>query len=377
MALNAKYLDMLPCRMFVLMGDSEISEGSVWEAVHCAAHYKLNNLAGIIDVNGLGQSGWTMYGHQTQKYADVLSAFGWDSIQIDGHNLKEVLSAPDTAADLKDKPVMIIARTIKGKGVSFLENKQGWHGKALSEKEMKIALEEIGTVDKGLKANIAEPESLKPHQPVVRGATGLPIPSNKLATRKAYGMGLVNIFSRFPHVVVLDGEVSNSTYSETFRNNFPNRYFEMFITEQNVVGVALGLSLRGKIPFVSSFAAFLARAFDQIRMSQYSDTNIKFIGSHAGVSIGQDGPSQMGLEDIAMFRTNLNMVVLYPSDAVSTIRLVERTAEHKGNVYTGTTRMDTPIIYDNYEQFEIGSSKSLKSSSEDRFTVCCAGITVH
>ncbi|MGM0365485.1 MAG: transketolase [Actinomycetota bacterium] len=377
MALNAKYLDMLPYRTYVLAGDSEMSEGSVWEAVQIAAHYKLNNLIGIIDVNGLGQTGWTMYGHQIKKYTNMLSAFGWDTVEIDGHNLKEVLSALDTAVDSKDKPVMIVAKTIKGKGVSFLENKQGWHGKALSEKEMDTALQEIGPVEKDLKLNIPPPENFKPHQPSPMGKTRLPVSRKKMATRKAYGVGLVNIFSKFPNIVALDGEVSNSTYSEIFRNNYPNRYFEMFIAEQNMAGAALGLSLRGKIPFVSSFAAFLTRAFDQIRMSQYSNTNIKFVGSHAGVSIGQDGPSQMGLEDIAMFRANLNMVVLYPSDAVSTIKLVEKAAEHKGNVYIRTTRMDTPILYNNYEEFEIGSSKTIKSSSKDRVTVCCAGITVH
>jgi transketolase len=198
-----------------------------------------------------------------------------------------------------------------------------------------------------------------------------------MATRKAYGIGLVNIFHRFPHIVALDGEVSNSTYSETFKNHYPNHYFEMFIAEQNMVGVALGLSLRGKIPFVSSFAAFLTRAFDQIRMSQYSNSNIKFIGSHAGVSIGEDGPSQMGLEDIAMFRTNLEGVVLYPSDAVSTVKLIEQAARHKGNVYIRTTRMDTPIIYDQDTDFIIGGSQTVKSSPQDQVTVCAAGITLH
>ncbi len=376
MAINAKYMDMLPYKTFVLMGDSEMSEGSIWEAVQIASHYNLNNLIGIIDVNGLGQTGWTMYGHQTQKYADMLSGFGWDTIQVDGHNLTEFLSALEAAMDSKDRPVMIIGKTIKGKGISFLENKQGWHGKALSNKEMSAAIEEIGAVDKNLNPPISEPDQCSPHTPTLNAAK-LPLSRKKMSTRKAYGVGLVNIFSKFPNIVALDGEVSNSTYSEIFRNNFPNRYIEMFVAEQNMAGAALGLSLRGKIPFVSSFAAFLTRAFDQIRMSQYSDANIKFVGSHSGVSIGQDGPSQMGLEDIAMFRSNVNMVVLYPSDAVSTVKLMEKAAEHRGNVYIRTTRMDTPIIYKDSEQFEIGSSKTIKSSQKDSFTICCAGITVH
>ncbi len=378
MALNAKYLDMLPYKTFVLLGDSEMSEGSVWEAVQVAAHYKLNNLVGIIDVNGLGQSGLTMYGQQTQKYADILTAFGWDIIQIDGHDLREVTSAIDTATDSRERPVMIVAKTIKGKGVSFLENQPGWHGKTLSLRKMKSALKEIGSEqEKELRPIFNEPEDHQPYQQPGRATCGLSIPKNKISTRKAYGIGLVNIFSKFPNIVALDGEVSNSTYSEIFKNHHPNRYYEMFIAEQNMAGTALGLCLRGKIPFVSSFAAFLSRAYDQIRMSQYSDTNIKFIGSHSGVSIGQDGPSQMGLEDMAMFRAHLNMVVLYPSDGISTVKLMEAAAGHKGNVYMRTTRMETPIIYDRSEVFKIGSSKTLKSSPDDLFTVCCAGITVH
>lgn len=377
MALNAKYLDMLPYRTYVLLGDSEMSEGSIWEAVQLASHYKLDNLVGIIDVNGLGQSGWTMYGHNTQRYAEMLSSFGWQTIEVEGHNITENLSAFNAAMDSKDKPVMIIADTVKGKGVSFLEDRQGWHGKALTEKEEKKALSELGEIEYGLRAKLAEPENLKPHKCSPAEDKILTVSKNKMATRKAYGMGLVNIFPKFPHIVALDGEVSNSTYSEVFRNNYPNNYFEMFIAEQNMTGVALGLSLRGKIPFMSSFAAFHSRAFDQIRMSQYSNSNIKFVGSHAGVSIGEDGPSQMGLEDLAMFRTNLDSVILYPADAVSTIKLVEQAALHQGNVYIRTTRMDTPILYKSQDEFKIGGSSTLKSSPKDVVTICAAGITVH
>lgn len=377
MALNAKYLDMLPYKTFVLLGDSEMAEGSIWEAVQLASHYHLDNLVGIIDVNGLGQSGWTMHGHQTQAYADLLTSFGWQTIQINGHNLEEVLGAYNAAIDAKDKPVMIIAKTSKGKGISFLADKLGWHGKALNEKQLREALSELGEIKYKITAELNQPEDLQPYQANKNNVPVIALDQNKMATRKAYGIGLVNIFHRFPHIVALDGEVSNSTYSETFKNHYPNHYFEMFIAEQNMVGVALGLSLRGKIPFVSSFAAFLTRAFDQIRMSQYSNSNIKFIGSHAGVSIGEDGPSQMGLEDIAMFRTNLEGVVLYPSDAVSTVKLIEQAARHKGNVYIRTTRMDTPIIYDQDTDFIIGGSQTVKSSPQDQVTVCAAGITLH
>ncbi|MDD3776529.1 MAG: transketolase [Actinomycetota bacterium] len=377
MALNAKYLDMLPYKTFVLLGDSEMAEGSIWEAVQLASHYHLDNLVGIIDVNGLGQSGWTMHGHQTQAYTDLLTSFGWQTIQINGHNLEEVLGAYNAAIDAKDKPVMIIAKTSKGKGISFLADKLGWHGKALNEKQLREALSELGEIKYKITAELNQPEDLQPYQANKNNVPVIALDQNKMATRKAYGIGLVNIFHRFPHIVALDGEVSNSTYSETFKNHYPNHYFEMFIAEQNMVGVALGLSLRGKIPFVSSFAAFLTRAFDQIRMSQYSNSNIKFIGSHAGVSIGEDGPSQMGLEDIAMFRTNLEGVVLYPSDAVSTVKLIEQAARHKGNVYIRTTRMDTPIIYDQDTDFIIGGSQTVKSSPQDQVTVCAAGITLH
>lgn len=377
MALNAKYLDILPYKTFVLLGDSEMAEGSIWEAVQLASHYHLDNLVGIIDVNGLGQSGWTMHGHQTQAYTDLLTSFGWQTIQINGHNLEEVLGAYNAAIDAKDKPVMIIAKTSKGKGISFLADKLGWHGKALNEKQLREALSELGEIKYKITAELNQPEDLQPYQANKNNVPVIALDQNKMATRKAYGIGLVNIFHRFPHIVALDGEVSNSTYSETFKNHYPNHYFEMFIAEQNMVGVALGLSLRGKIPFVSSFAAFLTRAFDQIRMSQYSNSNIKFIGSHAGVSIGEDGPSQMGLEDIAMFRTNLEGVVLYPSDAVSTVKLIEQAARHKGNVYIRTTRMDTPIIYDQDTDFIIGGSQTVKSSPQDQVTVCAAGITLH
>ena len=378
MAMNAKYLDKLPYRTYVLLGDSEMAEGSQWEAMEIAAYYKLDNLIGIMDVNRLGQRGETMYGHDLTVYKDRVSAFGWEPIVIDGHHLPQILTAYKQALEAAGKPVMIIAKTLKGKGVSFIEDKNGWHGKPLKKDELARALEELGPVDKTITGQIAKPEQ---RQPMARAEQMVRPPSysgdKPVATRHAYGSALVRISPRYPNMVVLDAEVSNSTFSELFKEVHKERFFEMFIAEQNMVGTALGLSLRGKIPFVSTFAAFLTRAFDQIRMCQYSHANIKFCGSHAGVSIGEDGSSQMGLEDLAMFRTLLDSVVLYPSDAVSTEKLVEAMAEHKGIAYLRTTRKDLPILYRNDEAFRIGGSKTLKASKKDAATIVAAGITVH
>lgn len=378
MALNAKYIDKLPYRTYVLLGDSEMAEGSQWEAMELAAHYKLNNLVGIMDVNRLGQRGETMQGHDLPVYKNRVSSFGWEPIVIDGHHLPQILTAFKQATEARDKPVMIIAKTLKGKGVSFIEDKNGWHGKPLSKEELVRALAELGTVDKTLISSISAPEEIKPAEQKRGNAQPLSFPLGKpVATRHAYGTALERIFPLFPDMVVLDAEVSNSTYADLFKTKYPERFFEMFIAEQNMVGTALGLSIRGKIPFVSTFAAFLTRAFDQIRMSQYSLANIKFCGSHAGVSIGEDGSSQMGLEDIALFRTLLNSVVLYPSDAVSTEKLVELMARHTGIAYLRTTRQATPVIYRDDEAFWIGGSKVLRSNKKDVVTVVGAGITVH
>lgn len=377
MAINGKYIDRLPYRVFVLLGDSEMAEGSVWEAIQLAAYYRLNNLIGIIDVNRLGQRGETMYGHDLEAYKKRISAFGWKTICIDGHNYDEIFKAYEEALS-SDNPVMIIAKTIKGKGVSFLEDKEGRHGVALTEAEFKEAMKELGEIKK-VTISVKKPESLTPNpQPFeIKEFNRRYSIGEMVATRRAYGEALVKIFPEFPDIVVLDAEVSNSTYAEIFKKYCPERFFECFVAEQNMVGMAVGLALRGKIPFVSTFAAFLTRAFDHIRMAQYSDANIKFVGSHAGVSIGQDGPSQMGLEDIAMMRSILNSVVLYPSDAVSTEKLVREAAKHNGIVYIRTTRSATPVIYSYDEEFPIGGSKVLRASDRDLFTVVGAGITLH
>ena len=378
LALNAKYLDKLNYRTYVLLGDSEMAEGSQWEAMQIAAHYKLNNLVGIIDVNRLGQRGETMYGHDLSAYEKRISAFGWETILIDGHFYPAVLDAYQKALNATDRPVMIIAKTIKGKGVSFVEDKNGWHGVALSKQDCERAVKDLGAVDKSIRGRMLEPDAMKPEEVGPRAPAPIYYPSGEsVATRDAYGIALKRLYPQFPQIVGVDGEVSNSTRTEIFKEAYPNRFFEMYIAEQNMAGVALGLQCRKKIPFASSFAAFLTRAFDQIRMSQYSDANIKFIGSHAGTSIGEDGPSQMGLEDIAMFRTIHNGVVLYPSDAVSTEKIVEQAALYKGIAYIRTTRMKTPILYDTDEQFTIGGSKILKKSAKDATTVIAAGVTLH
>ncbi len=378
MALNANNLDELPYRTYVLLGDSEMAEGSVWEAMEMAAYYKLNNLVGILDVNGLGQRGETMHGHDLRAYEKKAGAFGWETIVIDGHHMAQILTAYEQAARAKDRPVLIIARTEKGKGVSFIEGRNGWHGKALNKEELARALAEMGAVDRTIRGGLRKPDDSLPANRKAGKASALSYPADKqVSTRRAYGNALTRIYTEHPDIVVLDAEVSNSTFAELFKIAHPDRFFEMFIAEQNMVGTALGLSLRGRIPFVSTFAAFLTRAFDQIRMCQYSDADIKFCGSHAGVSIGVDGSSQMGLEDIAMFRTIHDSVVLYPSDAVATEKLVERAATHRGIVYLRTTREDTPLIYRDDEVFWIGGSKILKQSVHDVATVIAAGITVH
>ncbi len=378
MALNARYIDKLPYRTYVLLGDSEMAEGSQFEALQLAAHYKLDNLVGIVDVNRLGQRGETMYGHDLGAYAKRVSAFGWETITVDGHDIDAVLEAFDRSLKVEGRPVMILAKTVKGKGVSFIEDKNGWHGKPLNKEQLGQALAELGEVDRSVRGEIRSPDNLRVQKQQSQPPQKLLYLTDKpVATRKAYGNALARLHPKFPDMVVLDAEVSNSTHSDVFKEKYPERFFEMYIAEQNMTGAALGLACRGKQPFVSTFAAFLTRAFDQIRMSRYSEANIKFAGSHAGVSIGEDGPSQMGLEDIALFRTLLNSVVLYPSDAISTEKIVEEAAKHKGIVYIRTTRQETPILYKANEEFPIGGSKVLRQSDKDAVTVIAAGITLH
>lgn len=388
MALNAKYLDKTNARMFVLLGDGEMAEGSNWEAADCATHYKLDNLTAIVDVSRLEQAGTTMFGWHLKKYADKFKAFGWDTIIIqNGHDISSVIHAFQKRKKMHKKPVAIIARTIKGAGVSFLENKQGWHGKALSQAELSQALQELGNVDvtyrgkvipvtqvtkKQEDAIIARLEKSSLSTKAVEYTKG-----DLIATRQGYGNALVRIEKKYPEMVVMDAGMDNSTFSELFEHKFPDHFFEMFIAEQNMVSAAMGFCAMGKIPFISTFASFLTRAHDQVRMAQYSQSNIKIAGSHAGVSIGADGASQMGLEDIALFRGIQNCVVLYPSDALSADKLVEETARFKGMSYIRLTREKTPILYSPSDRFEIGGSKTLVTSSKDVITIVSAGITLH
>jgi len=374
----AARLDKLSYKTYVLLGDSEMAEGSIWEAIQLASFYKLDNLVGILDVNRLGQSRETMYGHRIQAFQKRIAAFGWEVIVIDGHSFAGIKSAYQKAGRVKGKPVMIIAKTFKGKGISLVENKEGWHGKVLKPEELSKALSELGKVNTKETGQLTKPLVRKPKQIASRAAGTLSYKKDdKVATRKAYGNALVRIHAKYPQMVVLDAEVSSSTYADGFKNAHPEKFFEMFIAEQNMAGTALGLSQRGKIPFVSTFAAFFSRAYDQIRMAQYAMATIVFTGSHAGVSIGEDGASQMGLEDISMFRSILGSAVLYPSDAVSCEKLVEEAPKHKGIVYIRTTRKETPILYKNDEKFPTGGSKTLRQSSRDAATIVAAGITLH
>ena len=382
MALAAKYIDKLDYKTYVLLGDSEMAEGSVWETLGVASYYKTNNLIGILDVNRLGQSGETMLGHHVEIFEARIKSFGWETVVIDGHNSDEIIDAFQKAQIAKTS-FMIIAKTVKGKGVSFIEDQNGWHGKALDKDQLKKALEELGAVDLKLRGDIKKPESKKSLGPEAKESTSREISrtqyniGDQVATRKAYGNALVALVKEHPEIVVLDAETSNSTYSETVKKSYPDKFFEMYIAEQNMVGVAIGLARRGKIPCISTFAAFWTRAHDQIRMAQYADSHIIFVGSHAGVSIGSDGASQMGLEDISMMRSIHGSTVLYPSDAASTEALLQEAVKAKGPIYIRTTRAETPVLYDAQQKFTIGGSYILQSSTQDAVTLISAGIALH
>jgi transketolase len=379
-ALAGKYLDKLPYGVWVILGDSETAEGSIWEAFEHASHYNLNNLTAIIDVNRLGQRGQTQLGWNTQAYAARARSFGWHAIEIDGHNLTQIDQAYGEATTIYDRPTAIVARTIKGKGVASLEDIGGWHGKALKPDQMQDAIAELGG-ERGITIQVQKPEGQG--QPAATGASAQPLqlPTYKegesVATRKVYGEALKALGAARPDVVALDGEVSNSTHAEDFAKAYPERYFEMFIAEQQLVAAAVGLQVRQYKPFASSFAAFLSRAYDFVRMAAISRANIKLVGSHAGVSIGEDGPSQMALEDLASLRAVWSSTVLYPCDGNQTAKLVSEMADCDGIVYLRTTRMNTPVIYGPDEQFPIGGSKVVRSSERDRITVIGAGVTLH
>jgi len=379
-ALAGKYLDKLPYHVWVLCGDSEMAEGSMWEAFQHAAHYKLDNLTAILDMNRLGQTRETMDGWHGDHYAARAEAFGWHAIQIDGHNPEEIDKAYAEALDQADQPTLIIAKTKKGRGVSFLEDVDGMHGKPVPGDEVQAALDELGDVD-DLLVDVRKPDPGQGENftPGVTGELNLPAweVGDEEATRGAYGAALKALGGAREDVVALDGEVSNSTKSEEFAKEYPDRYFEMFIAEQQMISAAVGMSVRHRVPFASSFAAFLSRAYDFIRMAAISRANIRLSGSHAGVSIGEDGPSQMALEDVAMMRAVHGSTVLQPCDANQTARLVAEMADKDGIVFLRTLRPKTPVIYDASEDFPIGGSKTVRSSDDDAVTVVASGITLH
>ena len=374
-ALAGRYLDELPYRVWVLCGDSEMAEGSMWEAFDKAAYYRLANLTAIVDVNRLGQRGPTELGWDLDAYARRIEGFGCRAIPIDGHDLGEIEKAFAQAADV-DRPTVILARTRKGRGFSEIEDREGWHGRPLPAEMAERAVVELGgerhVTVRGPRPAGGSPRT-RPSAEVIlpRYAMGA-----KVATRKAFGESLAAVGAR-SDVVALDGEVDNSTHAEDFAKAYPERYFEMFIAEQQLVAAAVGLSVRGYVPFAATFAAFFTRAYDFVRMAGISEVNIRLCGSHAGVEIGADGPSQMALEDLAMMRAVHGSTVLYPSDATSTAGLVREMAERTGVVYMRTTRGAYPVLYGPDEAFPIGGAKVVRSSSDDQVTLVGAGVTLH
>lgn len=378
MALAAR-LDQLDYNTYVLLGDGEIAEGAVWEAASLAGIYRLSNLIAVVDLNRLGQSQATAFGHDVGVYRKRFEAFGWRVEDVDGHDLEEIMEVL-SGVGLNDQPLVILAKTYKGAGVSFLQDKDGWHGKPLNAEEAAKAIAELQPSARSA-AGVAIPVPNKFSQPPNAAPAGYPPLTYKVgdavATREAYGNALTRIGEADSRVVALDGDTKNSTFADKFFKKLPDRFTECFIAEQNMVGVATGMGARGKVPFVSTFACFLARAYDQIRVAGISMANLKLAGSHVGVSIGEDGPSQMALEDLAMMRAIAGSTVLYPSDAVSTEKLVEQMALTRGISFLRTSRPKTPVIYGNDEAFPIGGAKLLRQSGGDKATVVAAGVTLH
>jgi transketolase len=375
----ARKRDDKPGRVFALLGDGEAAEGAVWEAAQFAAFYALDNLVALVDVNGLGQSGPTMFRSDTLPYESRFRAFGWDVAVVDGHDVGRIRHAFEKSRDVVGKPFALVARTLKGKGVSFLQDKDGWHGKPVKKgEELSKALAELG--DTAVTLSVAPRRYASPRPEPAAPLTLVPeyTRGQEVATREAYGTALAKLARHSRRVVAIDGDTKNSTFSERLKQAAPEQYAEAFIAEQNMIGAALGMASEGKVPFASSFACFLTRAYDFIRMAAYSrPPHLVLCGSHAGVSIGEDGPSQMALEDLAMMRAIVGSTVLYPSDAVSGERLVEAAARQPGIVYIRTSRPKTPVLYANEEYFPVGQSKTLRFSLQDQATVVAAGVTLH
>ncbi|MGH9121155.1 MAG: transketolase [Acidimicrobiales bacterium] len=379
-ALAGKYLEELPYRVWVLCGDSEMAEGSMWEALDKASHYGLSHLIALVDVNRLGQRGETDLGWNVDSYARRVEAFGCRAIVIDGHDLDAIDGALADAREEPDgRPTVIVARTIKGHGFPEVENKDGWHGRVFPPDMAERAVAGLGGI-RHLTVRSPLPESLTPAQPSAAvGTQPLPVyeVGKEVASRKGYGDALSAMGSRYPLLVALDAEVSNSTYTAEFAHAYPERYFEMFISEQQMVAAAIGLSVRGYTVFASTFGAFLTRAFDFIRMGAISRVNLRLVGSHSGVEIGADGPSQMALEDLSMLRSVHGSTVLYPSDATSTVALVEAMIDTPGISYMRTTRGQYPTLYASDEKFHVGGSKTLRAGAQDQVLLIGAGVTLH
>ncbi|XP_044299657.1 transketolase-like protein 1 [Varanus komodoensis] len=382
MAYTGKYFDKASYRVYCLLGDGESSEGSVWEALQFGAHYELDNLVAIFDVNRLGQSEAAPLCHNTDAYRKRFEAFGWNTYVVDGHHVEELCRALWQASQHKGKPTAIVAKTFKGRGIPDVENADNWHGKPMPKDKLDFIINTIQSQIQTNKVLSIQP----PAQDVPQISTGyikMPSPpayriGEKVATRKAYGSALTKLGNVNSHVVVLDGDTKNSTFAEIFKQAHPERFIECYIAEQNMVSVALGCAARNRaIAFASTFGAFFTRAFDHIRMGAISQTNINLCGSHCGVSIGEDGPSQMALEDIAMFRTIPGCTVFYPSDAVATEHAVCLAANAKGICFIRTSRPETPILYSQEEKFEIGHAKIVRKSDSDKVTVIGAGVTLH
>ena len=376
MALAARQ-DKLDYNTYVLLGDGEIAEGAVWEAASLAGFYKLSNLIAIVDANRLGQSQATAFGHDINIYVKRFESFGWRVETLDdGHDMEEIMEVL-SGVGLDERPLALIAKTYKGAGVSFLQDKDNWHGKPLNAEEADRAIAELQpTAQSGLGVAIPAPTALP--APDLAAPASYPAISynfgDKIATREAYGAALVRVGGANPAVVAMDGDTKNSTYSEKFFKAFPHRFTECFIAEQNLVAVAIGFGTRGHVPFASTFATFFTRAADQIRVAGISSANLKLVGSHVGISIGEDGPSQMALEDIALFRAVQGSSVLYPADAVATEKLLEEMAKTRGIQFLRTSRPKTPVIYKNDETFPIGGAKVLREGT--KVTVVAAGVTL-
>ncbi|XP_044765995.1 transketolase-like protein 2 [Coccinella septempunctata] len=384
MAYVGKNYDKANYRVYCLIGDGESAEGSIWEALAFASYYKLDNLCVIFDVNRLGQSEPTALGHDMDTYRKRLEAFGFNPIVVDGHDIEQIVKAFYVASNTKEKPTALLAKTYKGKNFPKIEDLENWHGKALGDQADRVIQHLQGLLKNPGPSQIHPLKPLKDDAPAV-DITNIKLaspPSYKIgelvATRSAYGSALVKIAKSNPRVIALDGDMKNSTFSENLRKYDPTRYIECFIAEQSLVGTAIGAACRDRtVPFISTFATFFTRAFDQLRMGAISQSNINVVGSHCGVSIGEDGPSQMGLEDLAMFRSIPGCTVFYPGDAVATERAIELAANTKGITFTRVSRPATPVLYSNDQVFQIGKALIHRKSNKDQVLIIGAGVTLH